>query len=297
MLLKTLKKLPLVIGVLALFASCNNESDTNTKSVQMAPVHVQINDFDISVQSMAPTRAAKPLAEYDKAKAITLAFYDGNTEVYKTTQYRESLGGGETFGEFDLSLPLGSYTMVALAYGFQEGDVLTLTSSTQAAYTGDHARETFAVTQAVDIANTTAVNINATLNRIVAKLDVHSTDGRPAQASSVRVTFSGGSKSFNPTTGLAVGNAGFSNVVSISAAVGNATSSGSYVFLATDEQTVDVTIEVLNSENTAIFTKQISDVPLKRNVTTILTGSMYTNNGNASFLINSEWGTQTNINF
>ena len=297
MLLKTLKKLPLVIGVLALFASCNNESDTNTKSVQMAPVHVQINDFDISVQSMAPTRAAKPLAEYNKVDAITLAFYDGNTEVYKTTQYRGSLGGGETFGEFDLSLPLGSYTMVALAYGFQEGDVLTLTSPTQAAYTGDHARETFAVTQAVNITNTTAVNINATLNRIVAKLDVNSTDGRPAQASSIRVTFSGGSKSFNPTTGLAVGNAGFSNVVSISAAVGNATESGSYVFLATDEQTVDVTIEVLNSENTAIFTKQISNVPLKRNVTTILTGSMYTNNGNASFLINSEWGTQTNINF
>lgn len=297
MLLKTLKKLPLVIGVLALFASCNNESDTNTKSVQMAPVHVQINDFDISVQSMAPTRAAKSLAEYNKAQAITLAFYDGNTEVYKTTQYRESLGGGETFGEFDLSLPLGSYTMVALAYGFLEGDVLTLTSPTQAAYTGDHARETFAVTQAVNIANTTAVNINATLNRIVAKLDVHSTDGRPAQASSIRVTFSGGSKSFNPSTGLAVGNAGFSNVVSISAAVGNVTNSGSYVFLATDEQTVDVTIEVLNSENTAIFTKQISDVPLKRNVTTILTGSMYTNNGNASFLINSEWGTETNINF
>ena len=297
MLLKTLKKLPLVIGVLALFASCNNESDTNTKSVQMAPVHVQINDFDISVQSMAPTRAAKPLAEYDNAKAITLAFYDGNTEVYKTTQYRESLGGGETFGEFDLSLPLGSYTMVALAYGFREGDVLTLTSPTLAAYAGDHNRETFAVTQAVNIANTTAVNINATLNRIVAKLDVNSTDGRPAQASSIRVTFSAGSKSFNPTTGLAVGNAGFSNVVSISAAVGNVTKSGSYVFLATDEQTVDVTIEVLNSENTAIFTKQISDVPLKRNVTTILTGSMYTNNGNASFLINSEWGTQTNINF
>ena len=297
MLLKTLKKLPLVIGVLALFASCNNESDTNTKSVQMAPVHVQINDFDISVQSMAPTRAANPLAEYDKVKAITLAFYDGNTEVYKTTQYRESLGGGETFGEFDLSLPLGSYTMVALAYGFREGDVLTLTSPTLAAYAGDHNRETFAVTQAVNIANTTAVNINATLNRIVAKLDVNSTDGRPAQASSIRVTFSGGSKSFNPTTGLAVGNAGFSNVVSISAAVGNVTSSGSYVFLATDEQTVDVTIEVLNSVNTAIFTKQISNVPLKRNVTTILTGSMYTNNGNASFLINSEWGTQTNINF
>ena len=263
----------------------------------MTPVHVQINDFDISVQSMAPTRAAKSLAEYDNAKAITLAFYNGDTEVYKTTQYRGSLEEGETFGEFDLSLPLGSYTMVALAYGFQEGDVLTLTSPTLAAYTGDHNRETFAVTQAVNIANTTAVNINATLNRIVAKLDVNSTDNRPAQASSIRVTFSGGSKSFNPTTGLAVGNAGFSNVVSISAAVGNVTSSGSYVFLATDEQTVDVTIEVLNSENTAIFTKQISNVPLKRNVTTILTGSMYTNNGNASFLINSEWGTQTNINF
>ena len=297
MLFQTMKKLSLIIGVVAIFASCNNESDTNTKSVQLAPVHVQINDFDVSVESMAPTRAARPVADYDNVKAVTLAFYAGDTEVCKTTQYRESLGEGETFGQVDLSLPLGSYTMVALAYGFQDGDVLTLTSPTLAAYTGDHTRETFAATQAVNIVNTTPVNINATLNRIMAKVDVNSTDLRPAEAHSVRVTFSAGSKSFNPTTGLAVGNAGFSNKLDIKKAVGEKTSTGSYVFLAADEQAVDVTIEVLNSGGTAIFTKQVTNVPLKRNRLTTLTGAMYTNKGNAAFLVNADWEPNDTINF
>lgn len=297
MLFQTMKKLSLIIGVVAIFASCNNESDTDTKSVQFAPVHVQINDFDISVESKAPTRAASPVADYDKVKAVTLAFYAGDTEVCKTTQYRESLGEGETFGQFDLSLPLGSYTMVALAYGFQDGDVLTLTSPTLAAYTGDHNRETFAATQAVNIVNTTPVNINATLNRIMARVDVNSTDLRPAEAHSIRVTFSAGSKSFNPTTGLAVGNAGFSNEVAISKNVGEKTTTGSYVFLAADEQAVDLTIEVLNSGGTAIFTKQVGDVPLKRNRLTTLTGAMYTNKGNAAFLVNTDWETGDPINF
>jgi len=297
MLFQTMKKLPLIIGVVAIFASCNNESDTDTKSVQLAPVHVQINDFDVSVESMAPTRAARPVADYDNVKAVTLAFYAGDTEVYKTTQYRASLGEGETFGQVDLSLPLGSYTMVALAYGFQDGDVLTLTSPTLAAYTGAHTRETFAATQTVNIANTTPVNLNATLNRIMAKVDVNSTDGRPSEASSVRVTFSAGSKSFNPTTGLAVGNAGFSNELSISKNVGEQTKTGSYVFLATDEQTVDVTIDVLNSGGTAIFTKQVTNVPLKRNRLTTLTGAMYTNKGNAAFSVNATWEPNDTINF
>ena len=292
-----MKKLSLTIGVVAIFASCNNESDTNTKSVQLAPVHVQINDFDVSVESMAPTRAARPVEGFNNVQAVTLAFYAGDTEVYKTTQYRASLGEGETFGQVDLSLPLGSYTMVALAYGFQGGDVLTLTSPTLAAYTGDHTRETFAATQAVNIVNTTPVNINATLNRIMAKVDVNSTDLRPAEAHSVRVTFSAGSKSFNPTTGLAVGNAGFSNEVAISKNVGEKTTTGSYVFLTADEQAVDVTIEALNSGGTAIFTKQVSDVPLKRNRLTTLTGAMYTNKGNAAFLVNADWEPNDTINF
>ena len=296
MLFQTMKKLSLIIGVVAIFASCNNES--NTKSVQLAPVHVQINDFDVSVESMAPTRAARPVEGFNNVQAVTLAFYAGDTEVYKTTQYRgASLGEGETFGQVDLSLPLGSYTMVALAYGFQDGDVLTLTSPTLAAYTGDHTRETFAATQAVNIVNTTPVNINATLNRIMAKVDVNSTDLRPAEAHSVRVTFSAGSKSFNPTTGLAVGNAGFSNEVDIKKAVGEKTTTGSYVFLAADEQAVDVTIEVLNSGGTAIFTKQVGDVPLKRNRLTTLTGAMYTNKGNAAFLVNADWEPNDTINF
>lgn len=72
---------------------------------------------------------------------------------------------------------MGSYTMVVLGYGFYEGDEFTLTSPTQAAFTAD-VRETFAATQAVNITSTAAVELSATLDRIVTRVKVISTDGK-----------------------------------------------------------------------------------------------------------------------
>lgn len=56
------------------------------------------------------------MADYDGVKAITLAFFNGTTEVYKTTQFRADNTTYTTFGEFDCTLPMGSYTMVVLGY-------------------------------------------------------------------------------------------------------------------------------------------------------------------------------------
>jgi len=52
----------------------------------------------------------------------------------------------------------------------------------------------------------------------------------------VRITTSGGSKAFNPTTGLATTNTGFSNTVNITTtAVGNVAGPVGYIFIASDE--------------------------------------------------------------
>jgi len=188
---------------------------------------------------------------------------------------------------------MGSYTMVVLAYGKNGDDDLVLTSSTEAAYTGSHTRETFATTQAVNINSTNSVNLSATLNRIIAKLQVVSTDGRAANATNVRMSFAAGGKSFNPTTGLATIDTGFVNTVGISASAGSTSSAISYLFLATDEQTMDVTIETLDEDGAVLFSKTVENVPFKRNRVTRLSGAMYTNSSvSGGFQIETAWEEQ-----
>lgn len=290
----------ILAGLALLFAACsNNENDINfNNSNELVPVKVHVTGFSVAQEEFPATRAAQSVGDYSGVKVVTLAFYKGATEVYKHEQVRGALEEGETLGEFDCSLPMGSYTMVVIARGQGDNDGFTLTSPTEAAYTGDHSRETFAYTEAVNITNTSAVDISATLNRIIAKLEVHSSDGRAVNVTNVRMTMSAGGKSLNPTSGLATVNTGFANTVPISTAAGVTSNSVSYLFLATDEQNVDVTIETLDSNGAVLFSKTVNNVPFKRNRVTILTGAMYTNDAvSGTFKLETAWLTKEDVAF
>lgn len=278
-----------------LAASCNKE---NVTPLGTAKVKVQVNDFSISQEEIG-TKTGTDVADYSGVKAITLAFYTSTgDEQYKVTQMRADATTYTTFGEFDLALPMGSYTMVVLGYGLNEGEpAITLSGPTSATFGDYPARETFVATQAVNITNTNDVTLSATLNRIVSKLKIHSTDGCTENAVSVRTTFSAGGKAFNPTTGLATSNTGFINVLPIQSTVGNSTNSNNYLFLATDEQTMTVTIDVLDTDGNIISHKVVNNVPLKRNRMTQLTGSLYSAGSNASFLIETDWLPGTDVDF
>ena len=299
-----MKKYFFIAGLVLLFAACSKESinvvdNAQTDETTTAPVRVHVSNFAVEMGDFpAATRTAQNVGNYDGVKAITLAFYKGNTEVYKHEQVRNALEEGETFGEFSTTLQLGSYKMVVIARGHMDGDVFTLTSPTEAAYTGT-SRETFVYTQEVNITNGDAVELNATLNRIISVLQVNSSDERTADATNVRMTLSAGGKSFNPTTGLAIVNTGFVFTAPIKSDVGAVTKSGTYIFLASDEQTMNVTIETLDSEGNTIFSKTIQNVPFKRNRRTVLTGAMYTNEAasTSSFKLETGWLADHNDNF
>ena len=289
-----MKKSILLAGIALFAVSCSDEINNKVNNDVLVPVRVHVDGFNVSQEDFSPTRAAQNLSEYSGINAITLAFYRGTTEVYKSTQASTDTG----FGNFTLSLPMGSYTMVALAYYNSDASPLELTSPTVAAFTGVRAYETFAVTQEVVISNTNAVDISATLDRIVTQLKVVSTDGKTADVSNVRMTFSAGGKDFNPSTGLTITNTGFANTVGNSAAVGATSTSLNFLFLATDEQDIDVTIETLDADGNTLFSKTVNNVPFKRNRITKLTGAMYTNAGLAgTFQVETAWITEEDESF
>lgn len=290
--MKNLKVFVISILATSLLFACSKDQ---TEESVFAKVNVHLDGFNVSQEDFPGSKDASSVANYEGVNAVTLAFYKADgTEVYKTAQAKTDAN----FGEFSLSLPMGNYTMVALAYYNSDASPLELTSPTAAAFTGTRAYETFAATQEVVISNTNAVDISATLSRIVSKLQVVSTDGKTADVSNVRMTFSAGGKSFNPTTGLATVNTGFANTVSNSSSVGNTSTSLSFLFLATDEQDIDVTIETLDADGNTLFSKTVSNVPFKRNRVTKLIGAMYTNTGIAgSFQVNTEWLDDEEVSF
>ena len=228
---------------------------------------------------------------------MTLAFFDAQgNEIYNTTQLRADNTTYTTFGEFSTELPMGSYTMIALGYGSEQP--MTLNGATSATYTADRVRETFVASQTVNVASTNPLNLNAELSRVVSKVIVRSTDTRTAGVDSVRVTFAAGGKGVNPQTGLASSNNGLSNCVAISSAVGAASSTISYLFLASDQQTMNLTVETIKPNGTVYSTRVIEDVPLQRNKITILSGPMYSTASGASFTVSTAYlGDTTFVNF
>lgn len=286
-----MKKYIFIAGLALLFAaSCSKEIDNQINNNTLVPVTVSVNDFSIEMVDFPQTRATTPLGSYGGAKAITLAFYTNDgTECYKATQIKADEETYTTFGYFSLNLPVGSYTMVILGYGLYDDDVFTLTSPTLAGFSGD-VRETLVAKESVNITSSAAVNLSTTLNRIVSKLQVVSTDGKAANVNKVRMTFSAGGKQFSPSNGLATLNTGTVSTVSNSSEVGSTSSSVGYVFLATDEQTMNVTIETLDAGGNTLYSTVVENVPFKRNRCTKLSGSLYPTAGaTSSFQVNTSW--------
>lgn len=284
-------------------SSCSEEvMNLENQEDATAPVTVRVSDFSMTTEEMPSgggmMRAVVNPASYEGVGAIDLAFYSGGTEVFKTTQVRGD-GNYTTFGEFSCNLPVGNYTMVVVGRGYFADDVFTLTSPTMAGYTSDHVRETFVATQSVNITNTNAVDLSATLERIVAKVLVVSTDGKSADAKRVRTTFSASGKGLNPSTGLATTNTGFSNTVGVSSPAGSASTSINFAFLYSDEQTMNVTVDVLNKAGDVICTHTIHNVPLKRNRVTKLRGPIYTATSltTSAFQLETDWLPEHTVNF
>jgi hypothetical protein len=304
-------KKTIFLAVLALLAaSCstdNNEQFPITEEVTegKAPVTVHVNDFSIVMESLdaeVMTRAAEDPATYKSVGAIDLVVFDADGKnVYSKTQFKKQTSTYTTFGEFTCDLPVGHYTMVVIGRAYYDGDLFTLVSPTVASYNSERPRETFSKVQSVTVSSLSPLNLSVSLNRINALLTIQSTDARPAGISKIRTTFAKGGMTFNPTTGQANVDTGFSQTNTPNAAVGTTITVNSCPLLASaddEEEKMDLTIEVLDTNDKVLFTKVVSDVPFKRNNQTTLSGPLFTASPSSlSFTLNTDWGPGYNVSF
>ena len=284
-------------AVTLLCLSCNKQVE-NPDCEPTATVSVHVSDFTVALSDLpgAGTRATEAPADYDFVGELVLAFYDADgKEVYKTSQSKSSTATDASFGEFSFQLPVGNYTMVAIGRDVGTNDAFSLTSPVQAAYTSERVRETFSAVQPVVITSTAAVSLNVTLNRVVTKLVVETTDNQPAGVAKIRTTYGAGSKGFNPTTGLALDNNGFSLNNSVNATPGTVLAIKNFAFLAADEQEIDITLEVLDEKGGVLSTRVIPNVPFRRNRQTTLRGQLFSSKG--TFHLETTWLPGVEVDF
>lgn len=304
-----MKKLFISTAILLSIVACTNDSESTVVENQTeqgyAPVTVRVSDFSIATEEISSggslTRGAETLDSYFAGGAITLAFYNAvGTEVYKTTQVKGD-GTYTTFGEFTANLQVGTYTMVAVARAHYDGDAFTLTSPTEAAYTSMRPRETFSKVQTVTVTSASPLDLSVTLNRINSWLKIISTDGRPASIKKIRTTFEKGGKSFNPTTGWATTDTGFSQTNNPSTATGATIEINLVPFVACAddaEEKMTITIEALDNDDNVLGTKVVNNVPFKRNRQTILRGNVFTAEPTtSSFKIETAWLSDYTMDF
>lgn len=304
-----MKKLFISTAILLSIVACTNDSESTVVENQTeqgyAPVTVRVSDFSIATEEISSggslTRGTETLDSYFAGGAITLAFYNAvGTEVYKTTQVKGD-GTYTTFGEFTANLQVGHYTMVAVARAHYDGDAFTLTSPTEAAYTSMRPRETFSKVQTVTVTSASPLDLSVTLNRINSWLKIISTDGRPASIKKIRTTFEKGGKSFNPTTGWATTDTGFSQTNNPSTATGATIEINVVPFVACAddaEEKMTVTIEALDNDDNVLGTKVVNNVPFKRNRQTILRGNVFTADASAAaFKLETSWLDDETVNF
>lgn len=288
----------ILAGLLLLLVSCGKEVDNQME--RSIPVRVHVSDFSFSNEDFpaAATRAESSPVSYESIRAIDVAIFSGNTRVYAATQLKGDASTYTTFGEFECRLPIGTYTMVAVARNRSDGDEFTITSPTQAAYTTERARETFCNTQTIQVDGTTPVDVSPVMNRVMAMFWLTSTDAVPADVSRIRTTYTAGSKSFNPTTGLATDDDGFVVTNSAKPDKNGVLDIFSIVFLAADQETMDLTIDVLDANNTVLLTKHLKDVHFRRNQITKATGAVFTPDPTTlTFTLNTTWLPDEHYNF
>ena len=287
----------IMAAVMLLCLSCNKQVET-LDNKPTATVSVHVSDFTVAFSDLpgAGTRVTEAPADYDFVGELVLAFYDADgKEVYKTSQSKSSTATDANFGEFSFQLPVGNYKMVAIGRDVGTSDAFSLTSPVQAAYTSERVRETFSAVQPVVITSTAAVSLNVTLNRVVTKLVVESTDNQPAGVAKIRTTYGAGSKGFNPTSGLALDNMGFTLTNSVNANPGTTLAIKNYAFLAADEQEIDITLEVLDEKGGVLSTRVIPNVPFRRNRQTTLRGQLFSSKG--TFHLETTWLPGVEVDF
>lgn len=209
------------------------------------------------------------------------------------------------FAEPDLTLDYGEHTLCIIATRSDaprlltaDGTAWSITPNTMTAttdsdiptlLTADKTSDTFAAEVDVTVKTGTAQSIGVTLERNVARLIINSTDDFPADCAALDLTMDE-YKVVRLADLYVIDPAKNHRITDVSAIAGQSGTTITYYLLApTEGYSTDITITPTRTTGDPYPTITLTDVPLERNKTTTITGSIYGHQQGMRIGLNDEW--------
>lgn len=267
-----MSRLLLILLSLLVLCSCekvsleepNTASEATTTTKQKGNLIVSV--FQLEQTPFSSITRAVPA---DACTHLNFAVYSLNGTRIK--QVNQTLGDTD-FGKTSFQLQEGSYRLIVVAHSSSSNP--TMTDPGQIKFTNSTGySDTFLCSGIVEIKDE-PVNMNLTLERIVALCRFVITDNYPTDVLRMRFQYTGGSGAFNALANPAVGCVNSTQTVTYEVTTG-LKQFDLYTFpLAKEGSSIHLTVSALDGNNNVLREREF-DVPVKRNEITSLTGNYF----------------------
>ena len=292
-----------VIGILS---ACSSESNSVDENV-LVPVQVTFSGLDVSVVPDG-SRGLTTRATVSEAKVDRIAFTVFNAKGEKVYSVVNENPKSDDFGKVKCLLHIGTYKFVAVAHKAKtaESKASVITSPTEATL-GEANVPSCLYSKVTDVTvsgNTTQDVTIAFGKRITSSFELNVTDDYPDEIENVEIILNPSKDqaanpyAFNPSTGCAASaltyNASFNRKsFSVTSFTGKTLSIS--LFLTAEEQKIDVTINMKNSDGITLYTRTLNDVTFRQHTSTIAKGTFFSSQVSGSFTFDTTDDTSINI--
>ena len=288
--------------------SCSSDNETFAEDVNPGKAHVRlVCGMGVSVSQMRTPMTRAVLSANDK-ELTDLYILDYDKATGKLLQVLHQTSTAADFAEPDLTLDYGEHVLKVVATRSQEPtlwdsgnntwtvepNILTPVTATQPVMlTSTKTSDTFGAEKEVSVGIGTATTVSITLDRLVAKLSVNSTDVFPDDCTTITLDFKEHKAMSWATMDVidAVENQRISDVQHLRGTTDNTLSY--FLLVPKAGYKTDITF-TMNSTDAPYATITITDVPFERNKITTITGSLYNHNQRMTMTVNDEWNSETN---
>ena len=299
-----------IAAVCMTVVSCGSSNDNLVENEQpMGKAHVRLMcGMGVSVSPMRAPMSRAALSANGKALTdLYILYYDKATG--KLLQVLHQTSTAADFAEPDLTLDYGEHVLKVVATRSQEPtlwdagkntwtvepNILTPVTATQPVMlTSSKTSDTFGAEKEVSVGIGTAATVSITLDRLVAKLVVNSTDAFPDDCTTIALDFQEHRTLSWATMDVteAVNNQRIVDVANLRGTTGTVLS---YLVLAPkDGYQTDITLTTNRTEGNPYSTITVPGVTLERNKVTTITGPIYGHGQGFQVTVNDAWSESTN---
>ena len=301
------------LGLMAAVALCACEKPVINEDAETTNVSEAVVNGDIRVKLHVSQFEQLPIDNNSTAtrttevaslcKRISYGVYQNGVKL----DVRHQVSSDENFGEMTLFLSEGSYQIVVVAHNGSEN--AQMSDPTRITFKEDdklRVTDTFYYYGTIDVNQNQEVSIG--LKRAVAMLRFVTQDTIPSGVQQMRLHYTGGSSTFDATTGLGCVKSNQAEFREVTAEmIGQPGTFDFYTFPRAEEGTLNMKLTAFKANLEIVKEKEFNDVPIRRNQMTRYTGFFFTDgeednnnehgdspdeNGNLTFKLtidNAEW--------